>query len=228
MNNQPRADHSTNNISALNDNANLFALLKKQEQDYNDLLIRFNTLSKATSDAVWDLDILSGHMVWNKGIVGIFGHRSISPTKEWWQSHIHPDDLDLVLNEFELLFRNHKSRSRTEYRFRCADGSYKNVLDRSFILFDESENAVRIIGSIQDITEQVKHETAMQQQNLRLREISWIQSHEVRAPLARIMGLVNLLDDVEASPEVKEMLKHLSNSSEELDNVISNILKRTS
>ncbi len=228
MNNQPRADHSTNNISALNDNANLFALLKKQEQDYNDLLIRFNTLSKATSDAVWDLDILSGHMVWNKGIVGIFGHRSISPTKEWWQSHIHPDDLNLVLNEFELLFKNHKSRSRTEYRFRCADGSYKNVLDRSFILFDESENAVRIIGSIQDITEQVKHENAMQQQNLRLREISWIQSHEVRAPLARIMGLVNLLDDVEASPEVKEMLKHLSNSSEELDNVISNILKRTS
>lgn len=228
MSNQPSADRTVANFNNFTESAYLSAQLKKEEEKYNDLLIRFNTLSKATSDAVWDLDITSGYMAWNKGIIGIFGHRNIAPTKEWWQSHIHPDDLDVVLNEFELLFKNHKSRSRTEYRFRCADGSYKSVLDRSFILFDELENPVRIIGSIQDITEQVKHENAMQEQNTRLREISWIQSHEVRAPLARIMGLVKLLDGAEANPETKEVLKHLNNSSEELDNVISNILKRTS
>lgn len=228
MGNQPSADRTVANFNDFTESAYLSAQLKKEEEKYNDLLIRFNTLSKATSDAVWDLDITSGHMVWNKGIIGIFGHRHISPTKEWWQSHIHPDDLHVVLNEFELLSKNHKSRSRTEYRFRCADGSYKSVLDRSFILFDELENPVRIIGSIQDITEQVKHETAMHEQNTRLREISWIQSHEVRAPLARIMGLVKLLDGAAVSPDFKELLKHLSDSSEELDNVISNILKKTS
>lgn len=228
MSNQPGAESTVANFNELSESAYLLAQLKKEEEKYNDLLTRFNTLSKATSDAVWDLDITSGYMAWNKGIIGIFGHRNVSPTKEWWQSHIHPDDLDVVLHEFELLFKNYKSRSRTEYRFRCADGSYKSVLDRSFILFDELENPVRIIGSIQDITEQVKHENAMQEQNTRLREISWIQSHEVRAPLARIMGLVQLLDDTDADPEIKEVLKHLSNSSEELDSVISNILKRTS
>jgi PAS domain S-box-containing protein len=198
-------------------------------EKYNDLLTRFNTLSKATSDAIWDLDINSGHMAWNKGITGIFGHRDIVPTREWWQSHIHPEDLDHVLGEFELLFKNHKNRAQTEYRFRCADGSYKSVLDRSFILFDEEEETpVRIMGAIRDITERVNHINAMQEQNLRLREISWIQSHEVRAPLARIMGLVKLLEASETEPDIKEMVKHLSGSAEELDNVINNILKRTS
>lgn len=228
MTNPQSTDSTSSSLSDFTDSAYLSAQLKEHKEKYNDLLIRFNTLSKATSDAVWDLDIISGHMAWNKGIIGIFGHRNISPTKEWWQSHIHPDDLDLVINEFELLFKNHKSRSRTEYRFRCADGSYRNVLDRSFILFDELENPIRIIGSIQDITEQVRHENAMQEQNTRLKEISWIQSHEVRAPLARIMGLVELLDSSEAAPEIKELVKHLSSSSVELDSVISNILKKTS
>lgn len=204
------------------------AQLKKEEEKYNRLLARFNTLSKATSDAVWDLDIKTGHLLWNKGIIGIFGHRDIEPTLEWWQSHIHPDDLDQVLHEFELLYKNYKNRSQTEYRFRCADGIYKSVLDRSFILFDEHENPVRIIGSIQDITERVNYVNAVQEQNIRLKEISWIQSHQVRAPLARIMGLVKLLDTTSADPDVKELVKHLSGSAEELDNVISNILKKTS
>ena len=228
MNNHLSVDSTVPNIKEFTACCQHAVQLKEEEEKYNSLLTRFNTLSKATSDAVWDLDIASGQMVWNKGIVGIFGHRDVAPTREWWQNHIHPDDLPSVLNEFELLFKNHKNRAQTEYLFRCADGSYKSVLDRSFILFDEQERPVRIIGSIQDITDRVNYVNAMREQNVRLREISWIQSHEVRAPLARIMGLVKLLDTTETNSDIKELAKHLSDSSEELDNVISNILKRTS
>ncbi|WP_316811406.1 PAS domain-containing protein [Pedobacter heparinus] len=228
MDNHFSRDQTVPNFKELAERSHLMAQFKIEEEKYNNLLTRFNTLSKATSDAVWDLDIKSGHMIWNKGITGIFGHRDIDPTREWWQSHIHPEDLHLVLHEFELLFKNHKNRSQTEYRFRCVNGTYKSVLDRSFILFDEQENPIRIIGSIQDITERVNYVNAMQEQNVRLREISWIQSHQVRAPLARIMGLVKLLDATVADPDVKEIANHLNASAEELDHVISNILKKTS
>ncbi|MFB0911504.1 MAG: PAS domain-containing protein, partial [Flavobacterium sp.] len=45
-----------------------------------------------------------------------------------------------------------------EYRFKCADNSYKYVLDRGFLLKDENGKAVRMIGAIQDITKQKKEE----------------------------------------------------------------------
>ena len=40
-----------------------------------------------------------------------------------------------------------------EYRFKCADGSYKYILDRSYLIVDENNKPKRIIGSMQDITE---------------------------------------------------------------------------
>ena len=45
-----------------------------------------------------------------------------------------------------------------QYRFKCADGSYKYVLDRGFILKDETGKSVRMIGAIQDITKQKEEE----------------------------------------------------------------------
>lgn len=45
-----------------------------------------------------------------------------------------------------------------EYRFRCADGTYKYVLDRGFLLKDESGKAIRMIGAIQDITKRKEEE----------------------------------------------------------------------
>ncbi len=45
-----------------------------------------------------------------------------------------------------------------QYRFKCADGSYKYVLDRGFLLKDEEGRAVRMIGAIQDITKQKEEE----------------------------------------------------------------------
>ncbi len=61
-------------------------------------------------------------------------------------------------------------------------------------------------------------------QSEQFREISWIQSHVVRAPLAQIMGIVSLMRDNDVSEEDKtEMLKHLETATTELNNVITQI-----
>ena len=188
-------------------------------------LNRYDIVSQATSDAIWDWDLQSGLMTWNKGICGIFGHEDVDFNFNWWESNVHPEDLARVRRQFDGLVANRNSRLQIEYRFRCSDGVYKTVLDRSFILFDAGGRAVRIIGSMQDISGRIKDMQAIEAQNNRLREISWLQSHKVRAPLARIMGLVELMniEDTESVAAIKELAGLIRDSASDLDDVIKEI-----
>lgn len=221
-----------NSISFEGKNARLVMIIDRTaeiraKQAMEESIERFNIVSKATSDAIWDLNILTGAMSWNRGIAGIFGHKRATYTEKWWRNHVHPEDLEAVVKAVGFLIKNRKQRIKVEYRFRCADGSYRFVQDRAFILFDQLDQPIRIIGSMQDITEQVRHLKAIQEQNSRLREISWIQSHKIRSPLSKIMGLVSLIntDDIDLL-SVKELIPHLKASSEELDLVLKEIIKK--
>lgn len=188
---------------------------------------RFNTVSKATSEAIWDWNMQSGNVIWNKGIKGIFGHVKISLTRDWWYNHVHPDDVKGILHKIQLLIKHKKSKLNVEYRFLCADGRYKTVLDRAFLTFDRSGEPLRMIGSMQDITERVNYIAAVEEQNQRLREIAWMQSHEVRAPLACIMGLSKILSNEDEDEGTrKESLQHLMRSAGELDAIIREIIKK--
>ncbi|TFF34738.1 response regulator [Mucilaginibacter psychrotolerans] len=72
------------------------------------------------------------------------------------------------------------------------------------------------------------HVNAVENQNEKLKEISWIQSHLVRAPLARIMGLIPLIKDANCDEERETMLQFLQLSANELDGVIRSITDKTS
>ncbi len=80
-----------------------------------------------------------------------------------------------------------------------------------------------------NITEQKKHIRKIKIQNEQLKEIAYIQSHEVRAPLARIMGLVALLQEEgpDAQKEMHRVLTDIANSAKELDGLIRKIVKKT-
>ncbi|MBK0380011.1 PAS domain S-box protein [Mucilaginibacter segetis] len=71
-----------------------------------------------------------------------------------------------------------------------------------------------------DVTERVRHLEAIEQQNKKLREISWMQSHVIRAPLCRIMGLVGLMRNVPEGDELREIMQYIELSANELDEVI--------
>ncbi len=79
-----------------------------------------------------------------------------------------------------------------------------------------------------DVTERFKYIKAVEDQNRRLKEISWIQSHIIRAPLSRIMGLIPLITDPAAKPEDRNMmLGFLKISAEELDSEIREITDKS-
>jgi PAS domain S-box-containing protein len=79
-----------------------------------------------------------------------------------------------------------------------------------------------------DITERLNYIKAIEEQNENLKEISWLQSHVIRAPLARIMGLIQLITDSKQDVEEKQnALNYLLTSAHELDDVIRTITDKT-
>lgn len=78
--------------------------------------------------------------------------------------------------------------------------------------------------NVHDVTERIKFLNEIEEQNKNLREIAWLQSHVVRAPLSRILGLIELIkiaDDF--SDENKKIINFLLISANELDDVIKEI-----
>ncbi len=93
---------------------------------------------------------------------------------------------------------------------------------------DKDGNFTHYISIERDITERKKHVKAIEDQNTKLREISWIQSHIVRAPLTRMIGLINLIEEG-SIPEamLSEILMHIKSSGLEIDLIIRDIVKKS-
>jgi len=119
---------------------------------------RYNTLIKATSDTIWDWDLRTNEVLWNEGISSIF---DFAPTVvqnniEWHHQNIHPDDRERVLQTIADCMREGREHWQEEYRYKSANGVYKSVYDRGYILKTEHNKPYRILGAMMDITERKK------------------------------------------------------------------------
>lgn len=121
---------------------------------------RYDILAQATSDTIWDWDIVNNTMLYNDGITKMFGYNEsdIKNVVEWWNEKLHADDFKKVTELLDDIFENSLQKFQLTYRFRCADGSYKHIFDRAYVLFDENGKPIRMIGAMQDITYQVEEE----------------------------------------------------------------------
>jgi PAS domain S-box-containing protein len=123
---------------------------------------RFEYAGKATRDIIWDWDLSSNKIQRMGGYKKIFGYEIDDDLIEFDSGNIHPDDADEVVKSWQQAMADGDTRWQKEFRYRCADGSYKVVIDQAYIIRDAKGNATRLIGTMQDITE----ERRLQQQVL--------------------------------------------------------------
>jgi PAS domain S-box-containing protein len=145
-----------------NDNRNnlIFERLKATNEEIKESNERYDIVAKATSDTIWDWKIQEDDFIWNKGIQGVFGYKKeeVGKTSKWWFDRIHPEDSIKMSIKLYSFIEQKTEKWQDEYRFKCADGSYKYVFDRGFLVKDEDGNAIRMIGAIQDVTKQKEEE----------------------------------------------------------------------
>ncbi|MES2653157.1 MAG: PAS domain S-box protein [Bacteroidota bacterium] len=120
---------------------------------------RYNMVSKATSDIIWDCSLVNDTILWNRALDGILKYDNISLTTiDWWKEHIHPIDRARVVNGLNEVILKGIEKWTDEYRFLCGDGSYKYIFDRGFVILDEDNKPTRMIGAMQDITKRKEEE----------------------------------------------------------------------
>ena len=86
-----------------------------------------------------------------------------------------------------------------------------------------------MISYANDVTEKYHYIRDIEWKNQKFQHIAWVQSHEVRAPLARIMGIVDMIQEFtnNLDPELEFLLKETLNSANELDSIIKKITSLT-
>jgi PAS domain S-box-containing protein len=131
----------------------------EQEELLRENIERFNTVSKATSDIIWDCNFAENVIIWNKALKGILKYDLGGRTSlDWWKNKIHPEDKKRVLDSLEHCIAQKTSKWQEDYRFLCNDGHYKYIFDRGFVLLNDDGIPYRMIGAMQDITKRKEEE----------------------------------------------------------------------
>lgn len=96
-------------------------------------------------------------------------------------------------------------------------------------IFDELGNTTGASCFSRDVTQQNQHLAMIEKQNEQLRNIAWIQSHEVRSPVASILGLVELVNaESYNDPAIADLLRKIKEAAVDLDTVIRKITAHAS
>ncbi len=115
---------------------------------------RFQLVARATNDAVWDWNLLTDAVWWNESHSILFRYPldASGSTAATWIERIHPDDRVRIHTEIHAAIDRGLTTWTGEYRYRRADGTYADVLDRGYVLRDNAGKPYRMLGSMQDIT----------------------------------------------------------------------------
>ncbi|MFN3651730.1 MAG: PAS domain S-box protein [Armatimonadota bacterium] len=186
---------------------------KQAQQALRESVERFEIVSRATNDAIWDWNLVENTVWWNEGVRSLFGYEreAIPADASWWYEQIHPDDRQRVVGGIHAVI-DHGGRSWSdEYRFQKADGSYALIFDRGYAIHDESGRPIRLVGAMQDVTErrrllQREREHAERQRKitdaslainltLSVQELLDTITHQAREIIGAHQGVVSLTID---------------------------------
>ncbi len=143
---------------------------EKKLQEANDRLL---LLTRTTSDAIWEWDMQSGQIFRNDALMDIIGYQmEESKGLSWWLRRIHPDDRNRVSDNVRDTTEKNLQSWNDEYRFKCADGDYKHMHDKGYVVY-ENGLPVKMIGSLQDVSGLKELENQLMEEKLeRQKEIS--------------------------------------------------------
>lgn len=130
---------------------------KKAEEKIKRANERFEMISAATNDAVFEVDLVTGQSWNNKAFFDLLGFGGTEPNEikntTIWRSKLHPDDSERVIKKLEDSYAGTTNLWSDEFRLLKADGNYGIFYDRGIISRDESGKAIRLIGALTEITE---------------------------------------------------------------------------
>jgi PAS domain S-box-containing protein len=141
---------------------------KLSEEQLHQSEERFQIVVRATNDVVRDWDLLTNQAWWNQNVQTLgYSTENISLDTKWWHEHIHPEDKIRVVSNMNAAMASGQQFWSNEYRFLRGDKSYADILDRGYVVYDNTGKAVRIIGAMMDMSDRKRVEEELLKQNMR-------------------------------------------------------------
>lgn len=192
---------------------------------YTSLKRKYNNLFEMNPVPMWiyDLKYLKFWRV-NEAAVRKYGYTKEEFLKMTIKDIRPEEDLAKLEKTIDLIRKHDRLFSNGIYRHIKKDGTILYVEIVSNIIYIDKVKYSLVLAN--DITETINYIQAIENQNAKLQEIAFSHSHIIRAPLTNIMGILNLIKEMDLdSPESAELLEHLSTSCDLLDEKISEVVK---
>jgi signal transduction histidine kinase len=170
----------------------------------------------------WNFDFKTDKITWSKELYNIFGADINSPHKTHDSFINLIDEQDKQLVQYTSKHTQETGESfKIQYRITTPNNEKRIIEEFGYGEKDADGKITRLFGTAQDITERKIAEE-------KIKEIAWIQSHIVRVPVTRIIGLISLIKDklIDES-EIEKILEYILLSTNELDNIIRDISDKT-
>lgn len=121
----------------------------------------------------WDWDIVEGTLYWSDEIYRIFGleHQEFGATYKAFLETIHPDDRKEVEDAVNAALNGGDSAYGIDHRICLPDGTVRVVHEQAEAVFGDDGQPVRMVGTVQDITERVAAEDKIAEREIMLRAI---------------------------------------------------------
>lgn len=174
---------------------------------------------------IYDLEFLKFWRV-NDAAVRKYGYTR-DEFKEMTLKDIRPEEDLAKLEKAIDLVRKHKKL--------FSNGIYRHIKKDGTIIFVELVSNIIYIDKVKyglvlanDITETLDYIQAIEHQNSTLQDIAFNHSHIIRAPLTNMMGILNLIKETDPdNTESAELLEHLFTSCHQLDEKITEVVKKS-
>jgi len=207
--------------------------LNKLTEDLRSSQERYKLAMIGTNAGLWDWDLIRNKIYhgpkW-KEMLGYSVNEFKSVKIDDVYKLIHPEDVAIVKNAVQ----NHLEKQmpfEMEYRIKKKDGNYEWFYDSGKAIFDENNIPVRMVGSIINVTKRKKAEdkvltqkNLLEKANAELDRFVYITSHDLKAPLLSIQGLIHLAEISEDKSEVEMCLTMMKERVKGLENFIADII----
>ena len=190
--------------------------LLKQQQELESFKEYFRFVNKAISDSIWDWDIVVDKVYRGEGYSNLSGSSNISFSMEQHFQYIHIKDRKKVVKSLEDALENRKDYWQEEYRCLSKDGTYRDIIDKGYIIHNKEGKPVRMIGAMEDVSQNRRLEKVLiEKEEAKKKEIikAIIEaqekertqiSYELHEQLSQNLATCKLLLDGLHFPETKE------------------------